>query len=291
MTLAMPSSITLFPKVKNSIGIEAYFALLTFVKPNMDNLFRNQGIFWEPGAFQTFANIAILITIFNNKLTDKKKMLYISILYIALITTFSTTGYATGALILIAFFAEQLLSRTQRNRKKYKYLRYIFILTIVASLIYINIPSGNKYLVFSKLTELANPSTNILSTTSVRVNAIKYTFIAFFNNPITGIGYTKLSELANNIGFMMFTNTPLNWFAIYGLFLGLLYNFGMVLFASSFSNKMVVKVILILMIVLSISTEEYSRNPSILIFSLYFYMEYFSDRSITKKRVRGIENV
>ena len=275
MALFLPNMLSILPEVRNPQGVKAYFGVFTFIRLT-DNLLRNQGIFWEPGAFQTFLNIALLITLFSKKFETKIRNYYTVILYIALITTFSTTGYATGIVLLVTFFLEQTFSNKNINKNKHKSIMFIVFIIFLSSVIYLTIPLGNKYQVFSKLDELENPSSNMLSSTSVRLNAIKYTFLTFLNNPIIGVGYTKLSEIANIIGFKMFTNTPMNWLTIFGILLGTLYNFGIILFATSFSNKISVKIGLLLTILLSITTEEYSRNPSILIFALYFYTEYFS---------------
>lgn len=283
LALLFPNVITLLPEIKNSLGVKGYFAILTIIRPST-NLFRNQGIFWEPGAFQTFINLALLIIFFNDTSNIRKKYYSIIILYIALITTFSTTGYITGILLLFTFMLEQVLSKRSNNKNKYKLLRYIIFISVIGVVIFIKLPLDNKFQVFSKLEGITDPSRDMLSSTSVRLNAIKYTFLAFVGSPIVGNGYTKISELAHQIGFKMFTNTPINWMAIYGVFLGMLFNSGLALYAINFTKKLTVKLGLLVVVLLSITTEEYSRNPSILIFTIYFYVEYFKSKQMHKNQ-------
>lgn len=66
---------------------------------------RNSGPFWEPGAFQGFLNLALLLNIlFNNQ--NKYWMLKNIIFVITIITTFSTGGYITlfAILLFITYF-------------------------------------------------------------------------------------------------------------------------------------------------------------------------------------------
>lgn len=64
-------------------------------------LSRNSGIFWEPGAFQGFLNIAVLTSIEGN---IKYKRLKLITLIITILSTMSTTGYIVLAFILFVFF-------------------------------------------------------------------------------------------------------------------------------------------------------------------------------------------
>ena len=63
--------------------------------------FRNGGMFWEPGAFQIFINLALLIELLKNLPRGRVILVYV----ITIITTFSTTGFlGMGMLFLIPFF-------------------------------------------------------------------------------------------------------------------------------------------------------------------------------------------
>ncbi|NCT37387.1 hypothetical protein GTW56_14180 [Bacillus sp. EB93] len=93
---------------------------------------RNSGLFWEPGAFQAFISLAILLLI--NKLKDVKKSdaAKILILMITLLTTQSTTGYVIFILLII-----YLMFNLKRVNKNAKYM-LMFLLMSIVSVIVIN---------------------------------------------------------------------------------------------------------------------------------------------------------
>ena len=62
---------------------------------------RNCGMFWEPGAFQGYLNIAIAFALLLPK--NKARNNSLMILIVALLTTFSTTGYTVFAFIAIYY--------------------------------------------------------------------------------------------------------------------------------------------------------------------------------------------
>lgn len=64
---------------------------------------RNQGVYWEPGAFQVFLNVALLGTLLLPGLRYRGPRAVV--LVVCLITTFSTSGYIATALTLAAALA------------------------------------------------------------------------------------------------------------------------------------------------------------------------------------------
>lgn len=63
---------------------------------------RNSGMFWEPGAFAGYINLAFLFYLGNIRSLIKGDPGKFIVLLIALITTFSTTGYVVFFLIMVA---------------------------------------------------------------------------------------------------------------------------------------------------------------------------------------------
>lgn len=88
--LPMFSSLSLTP-IQNFL----LFSLNPFHTAN----FRNCGLFWEPGAFQFFINMAFLLAIAHKQL----RWGHYLILSTALLSTQSTTGYIVFALILLGY--------------------------------------------------------------------------------------------------------------------------------------------------------------------------------------------
>lgn len=95
-----------FPEANMSTYGNTFFYLFTWMDPVkgqvFGNLNRNAGCSWEPGRFAIMLCLAILFNLLRNgvKFYKNKKVI---ILLIALITTFSTTGYCI-AIILYALF-------------------------------------------------------------------------------------------------------------------------------------------------------------------------------------------
>ena len=270
LRLLEPNIISYFPIITNSTGVTAHNVLFTTI-PTSAYLLRNQGIFWEPGAYQTFLNFALIFVLFIDVENIQRKTL---ILTCAILTTLSTTGYLVALLIFMAYIIDLLLSKKEANNRKYKYLLLAIISLIIGVVIFINLPDKARYQLFGKVSnylssDIHNSTTR--SSTSVRVDAFIYAIKAFFASPIFGIGYTDLENLAIREGFLMWTATPANWLAVFGFIPGLVLNVGLVKLALNLSDKWIVKFILVVSIFLTIIAEEYSRNPSILIFCLYGY--------------------
>ena len=62
---------------------------------------RNTGIFWEPGAYQVFLNLALIFVLFSPEI--KNKVIVSIILITTILTTSSTAGYLILLLIFIAY--------------------------------------------------------------------------------------------------------------------------------------------------------------------------------------------
>jgi hypothetical protein len=77
-------------------------SLLVWVK--YSDMIRNQGMFWEPGAYQGYILLAPLMFIGQLKELWIKERFGCIILIIALLTTLSTTGYIVFAFILGMYF-------------------------------------------------------------------------------------------------------------------------------------------------------------------------------------------
>ena len=65
---------------------------------------RNSSIFWEPGVFQAFININIYLILTNAQFSMKRKIPLLLVNTIALITTYSITGYFIFVFIVFDYF-------------------------------------------------------------------------------------------------------------------------------------------------------------------------------------------
>jgi len=194
----------------------AYSCLFLFVKS--PRTIRNYGMFWEPGAFQVFLAIALLLEIKK----DNSSLFRCIVYSVAIITTFSTTGYIALLFIWI------ICNEKARNLNIWK---KSLILAFGAVVVYFFFNADSVLLqysgqtVFGKLLDLqdliSNSDTSVITTTSVRYYSIIKPIGVFFRNPIIGVGYQRLNELLWNYTHGMNTFTFVNFFAYFGLIFGL----------------------------------------------------------------------
>ena len=152
---------------QNSLGYAGRDYLLSVY---VTHSYRNYGIFWEPGAFQIFLNYGIIYELFCDK--RKGKTIRIIALLTALITTFSTTGYISLCLILMAFFIES------KNNNR---ILPILCLIPVAFFIFSNSESYYWDNIWNKLGNRGNSG----SSANIRLAAFYSPFIAMFDNIVT----------------------------------------------------------------------------------------------------------
>jgi len=262
ISITIPSFIRLFPPTYYRVGRESYDLGFTIVNLSLDPM-RNMGIFWEPGVFQTFLVLAITINIFIGK---EKQKLRLFIYSLALLTTFSTTGFISGFMLIIIY--------TIKNNMKFNagLLRvFVSILSIIVGLLisYSFLPTVIQHAVLGKFTVYLNSGQSEITSTSVRMDGIIYPSKAFLNSFFLGVGYDGLYDSIRLKGHSMATNTPINWFAAYGLFYGVICLYGVISFAKRLNSNILVYFLITLTILISISSEQYLRNSSIIIFILY----------------------
>ncbi len=119
---------------------------------------RNAGPFWEPGAFQGFLILAILMLVLevDNKLLKHRK-LYFVILTITLLTTQSTTGYIIFLFIVVFFWKK--IQKLFEGKYAKTFTRFLIALMAIMAVSYI-IGSGN---ISSKISGLQTESSIIRS--------------------------------------------------------------------------------------------------------------------------------
>ncbi len=68
------------------------------------NILRTSSIWWEPGAFQLFVNLAVIFSLINNTLTFKRYAIFL----ITILTAMSTTGLLAFSILSLIFFKKYL---------------------------------------------------------------------------------------------------------------------------------------------------------------------------------------
>jgi hypothetical protein len=83
----------------------------------MLDLIRNNGLWWEPGAFQVIINLAFILGLVFNKVSKKDYFLFLFVL----LTTFSTAGIAIFSILSFIYF---------RKNMNYKLILLFLILVV-----------------------------------------------------------------------------------------------------------------------------------------------------------------
>lgn len=146
----------------------------------MDIGIRNSGMFWEPGAFQGYINMAILLYIdeFNVFFQEYKR--HFVVLLMALLSTFSTTGY----LVLFAIITFAVIKNIKNRLAK------VFITAFVAVIsfwVYDNLEfMGEK---ISHEYESVQDMDNNAGASSSRMGSAIVNWENLMRNPVCGNGH------------------------------------------------------------------------------------------------------
>lgn len=265
INIIFPQIFEVFPEVVNVRGRSVNNLFFTTIYPS--SVVRNQGLFWEPGAFQTYICLSLLFELFYFKNVSKKRL----IVYAAtLVTTFSTAGYVTALFIVYTYVTQLLLSTSGESKNSTRNLFFILTIVVVAIIVFLSMENNVAEHVFGKL-ETYRENVNTRSTTSagVRFDAFIRPFKIFWQYPMLGAGTRGMTNFALIERYSMNTCTFINWFAYFGIFFG-----GMMMqmyykFAKRFSNNRLIVLMIFFVLFLATATENYYRNPSILIFAFF----------------------
>ena len=228
------------------------------------NYRRNWGIFYEPGMFAFYLNLALYLLLFKSESINKKMLLFLSI---ALITTFSTSGYITFGLMFIALVLKNKKNSVINYMKNNKKIIFLFIVMIIGVVVFF-ITNPNNWLFFSsKFSEIGNKSISNGSGYS-REKAMYLALEAIKLRPLTGISSSGISQFFDgNIS----TFTPLQWFATYGLLYGLICNVLLLYYAIDKNEKLLCNIFKYFAIVSMIVSQNMSSNIMIMIIIIYSF--------------------
>lgn len=193
------------PRAGN-IGYEGIFYMFRY-SVHID---RNSSIFFEPGAYQMFLNAALFMLFFSTiKFSLKKRWVYISILSVTLLTTFSTTGFMIfGAMLGLVLIKGNMMSR----QSKLTLIGVLALVVIVFSVQFqsVMIDKINKYLAIQDITDQQD-----LRSFDILVD------LEVFKQHIFGVGYEKYFKEVSSIGQIdegyASSNGITKTLAIYGL--------------------------------------------------------------------------
>lgn len=170
-TLSNFISIDKFPFFRSEIlGVDSFMYSFYYCWGWGVGTTRNPGMFWEPGAFQCYINLAIIIWIFDKDITKKKSDLIVFI--ITLITTQSTTGY----IILMVITLYSILTKKIKTKSRFKTFAIIAMCMV-----------GVFYM--SKSDIIGAKFNNSNTSYNIRQNDLTGSFNIIKKYPIDGVGY------------------------------------------------------------------------------------------------------
>lgn len=266
LNIILPEVVGLLPDIKNANGHVAQNALFSVVYNKADA--RNQSIFWEPGAFQTYINLALLAELFYFKNVSKKRLV---IYAVAILTTYSTAGYIAALFIVYTYVTQLLFTSNDKNKNSTRNLFFILTVVIIAALVFVSLDTVLSNHVFGKFDTFFGSTgpTHRNTTASIRFEAFVRPFKIFWNYPMLGAGTRGMAYFAINERYNLNTCTFINWFACFGIFYGAMMMQMFYKFAKRFSNNKLIIFMIFFTLFLATATENYYRNPSILIFIFF----------------------
>lgn len=258
----------LFPVLTNSQGVSCHFLGLTVSSVFSTNN-RIQGIFWEPGAFQVMIIIAMIIDNYSD-FTNKKLLQRYLIYILAIIFTYSTTGYISLLLVCILFML---------HRTKYSILPIVvFCLFLIFLIPFLQTSTDGflYYSIFGKLEEVQSNlmygDDNVSETVYTRTGSIIYPLKLLKESPIFGIGESGKDFIRIRYGQTLFTCTFVNYFAYYGIVLGLVHIIGFLKLLRLKDKKYIEGFLLILTLILATMSEALQFNVLLVCFCIYGYL-------------------
>lgn len=253
LTVSSSSFITHFPALVNSNARTGYFGIF-FIASDFasSGTPRNQGIFWEPGAFQVFLYIAYVLEMFPRSGREPRKWVLILIL-ITIFTTISTTGIFVA--LLLFFYS---LYKRRLIKSKWIIIPIAFAVVYAIYKIYPLLEGFWKYTLIDKTQMAIDYQVGDDSDASTRVNSIIYPLKLYLKSPIVGIGSSGLNYLDD------VTCTIVNMFVQYGIIYGILLFSSLWSYFKSLTHSLFDTVIIICLFIFSSSTEAIELNVIIL---------------------------
>lgn len=176
---------------------------------------RNAGFAWEPGAFSCFLLIAIYFQLLADKFSIGKSVLRYCVLFLALFSTFSTTGFV-GLFVILLWY----MSNTSKTNRFYSYLAILVLSIPVLYFIPDQIEKIENELNVDVAHSIYMAEGNENEKSLGRFQSM-YIFAAdFISNPFIGVGADSSQRWIERNGLSVIPTSGLgNMLATYGLFL------------------------------------------------------------------------
>lgn len=259
--------------VYNQVGTKFYSYVLFFESTN--EKFRNYGFLSEPGDYQHYTNIALLLCLFSNEFSDREKRKNSVILTLTSISTFSPAGFVFLGCVWMAYcFRQSSFNKNFCVNRKTLLLIFAAIVALVGVSQTLFFKERVMYYTIGKL------NGTVSNSMSVRVQSIFAGFKCFLDNPLFGSGYTKATNnmvsILTEYGYHP-TSTVSSLLAMFGLPFTLLFVIPFIgcFFMNNIKNKLnpISSAFIVLGLLMSINNERYMWELTYNIFVVYYVIE------------------
>lgn len=251
----------LFPTIRTD-SVTAYTNLYLYCI-NTSIVHRNCGVFWEPGAFQVYLNLALLFELYG--LHEKKKC-RILVLSIALLTTISTMGYFVFGLIMISYVSQG------ENKGKLTALITLGVIALIAGSYLLPIIDSSFAYKFGLGGD--GLSTNVTS----RINPFLLDLHVIRDNPfgILGVDYyaevLRVYEVRYMLPFISSSCTHTMITVVFGLLPGLYFMYSFWKFSKIYVSSVFPCILIFIACIAMFATESF------LMYGLYYLLVFYAQR-------------
>lgn len=256
------SMFSIFPIFYNSAG-KAFYNLGIYMIPVSKNLLRNYGIFREPGVYQMFLVVALVFELYSAKVKISHLIIYI----LAIVLTFSTTGYIALMFGLMLFFVKKNDSLAEKNKK------YVMLFFVLLGFLYMSFCTdllSAEGMVFNKLFNMKR------NTMIARFSSVFANLEIWKESPIFGAGLIKVDKMFPILSYQLYgkaishnTNTLLCELATYGGIYTAILIYGYVKLSCAMSDRNLERLLILIIIGILSCGEKLTFSP--IIYILLFY--------------------
>lgn len=237
---------------------------------------RNFSIFREPGVFQAYLNVALIIAIKNFDPARKaKELLGILFLVLAIGLTVSTTGFVVLGLVVL-FFLFSL--RKEINGDILGVLIVLFCVALLGAFIYLEFFSSFNLDRFISETVMGkfDKGSDQYDSGGARVASFVANAVLWMRNPLFGVGITAKQVQFNLVCKELLnylpngdTNTVFAQLSTFGIGVGLIWVLAMLGLARKLGDTLCTKLIAFVMVMILLMTEYYSYSTICSIWIMY----------------------
>lgn len=274
---------TFLPIIKSTTGISYYTGIFSFMPVNSGSILRNWGVFWEPGAYQAYLCLALILDLFYLK---NRKAKHLLIFAITIVTTLSTTGVICLGIILLVYLFTRKGRRYQRNK---------IIIVVCGIIACITVLSYDplRNMLFDKL-NIFDKSMNENASLGARVYSILGNIrIMFTDGFMVGTGITGYNDIyrqvVTSMGYtidMSNTNTILMDFARFGWIVGIVNTYLICKFIYRLGENFLQRIGIGLVILILLSSECFEHSLFWMTI-LYFGVDFRRKKYMCKKNIKS----